>query len=210
MKPTVFQSIHITALVITSIMSFNSSSALAEFNKGQYIDPINAEREGPLIIEEFVDFECSFCAKANDTINAIMQNYGDQIQLIIRHNPLDFNKYSYAAAQAYTAIRLQNSNLADIWRNRIFENQARLSIEGESFIFELAGNLGIDIEKMQSDMKGATVSQILIQDQARFEELGFKGTPSFLIGTETLEGARPYEELKQIIDRQISLKIQKH
>jgi hypothetical protein len=39
------------------------------------------------------------------------------------------------------------------------------------------------------------VAKLLLKDQVRLEDLGFNGTPSFLIGTKSFGSVRSYEEM---------------
>jgi protein-disulfide isomerase len=168
--------------------------------------PSQESLPGPLVIEEFADFECVYCAQGNETMKAISDHYRDKIKLVFRNFPLSFHKYSLLAAKAYTAITLQDQLLAQRWRNRIFENQRRLKEEGETFVFEVATQVGVDLETMKKDMASTVVDQMIEQDRKRAEELGFKGTPSFLIGSERVQGTRSFEEFKNIIDQQLAPK----
>lgn len=200
MKTSFFRSVHITSILLSGILSFAENPIFA----ATVITP----PEGPLIIEEFADFECSYCARSNETMTKILNTYKDQVKLVFRNAPLDFHSRAFMAAQAYTAITLQDPILAEIWRDEIFDNQPRLTSEGETYVFEVASQLGLNITKMKIDMAGPVVAKIIEQDRHRFEELGFKGTPSFLIGTESVQGARSYDDFKQIIDRQLISKLQ--
>lgn len=49
---------------------------------------------------EFSDFECPYCERAEPTIEALMQKYGDRISLEYRHNPLPFHGNAVKAAEA--------------------------------------------------------------------------------------------------------------
>ncbi len=161
------------------------------------------QNHAPLVIEEFADFECTYCSQGNDTMKSIAAEYGEQIKFVFRNFPLSFHKYSLIAAKAHTAIALQDPTIAQRWRDLVFAQQKRLSEEGETFIFEVAAKIGVDLEKMKVDMESPTVTQIIEGNQKRAADLGFKGTPSYLIGTERVQGARSVKEIKQIIDQQL-------
>jgi protein-disulfide isomerase len=199
MKTALLQSVSFRNILLAGVLSFSVVPVIAE-------EP-TPPQQGPLIIEEFADFECSYCAKSNEVMNQLLSDYKDQIKLVFRNAPLDFHANAMMAAKAYVAVALQDQNLSQIWRDEVFRNQIRLTSEGEKFAFEIASQLGINIEKMKLDMASDLVAQLIAQDRQRFEELGFKGTPSFLIGTESVQGSRSYEEFKQIIDRQLKFRI---
>jgi protein-disulfide isomerase len=157
----------------------------------------------PVVIEEFTDFECPFCARGSVTMDKLVQDYGGKVQLVIRNMPLKFHKNAMIAAQAYTAVSLQNQSAAYEFQKQVFAEQGRLESEGEGFLYAVAGKLGIDLPRMKADMKSAKVAEIIAKDQSDFANYGFQGTPSYVIGTEKVQGVRPYGTFKAIIDRQL-------
>ncbi len=119
--------------------------------------------------------------------------------------PLPMHPNALIAAKAFAAVYLQCSALANSFQAQLFANQAEFDKTGEPYLYELAEKIGVDVATMKHDMDGEHVAKILAQDHAEFETHGFKGTPSFMIGTEAVTGARHYAEIKKIVDRQLGL-----
>jgi len=182
------------------ILAMLVSTAQAASNEGCVIaGPANA----PLTIEEYVDFECVYCARGANAMKQVLQEYPDKVKLVLRNMPLDFNAQSLTAAKAFTAIWLQSPSLAYRYQDILFKNQARLGSEGEAFLVEAALSVGADVAQMRADMAGDKVAKILAEDKALAKSYNFKGAPSFRIGNESITGARPYSDYKAIIDRQL-------
>lgn len=157
----------------------------------------------PLVIEQFSDFECSYCAESNETMKLISEHYRDKILLVFRSLPLTFHRNSFIAAKVYAAISLQDPKLANTWKDLIFENQKRLTNEGEAFVYEVANQIGVNLARLRNDVESTVVAKMLEKDKERASQMDLKGTPSFLVGPEKVTGAQSFSDFKKIIDRQL-------
>ncbi len=52
-------------------------------------DHVRGNRNAPVVIVEYSDFECPFCQRHHTTLKAIMEKYGDQVAWVYRHFPLE-------------------------------------------------------------------------------------------------------------------------
>lgn len=157
----------------------------------------------PIIIEEYADFECKYCVRGSKIMREVLKNYPGKIKLVFRNMPLPAHPNADAAAKAFSAVCLQSSSLAEAYQREIFDNQDKLITQGESFLYQTAEKLGADVSQMKVDMKSEIVAQSMAEDQRLADAHNFKGTPSFMIGTESIVGALPYVEIKKIIDKQL-------
>ena len=157
----------------------------------------------PLTVEEFVDFQCPFCAQGARALEAAIKDHPTKVKVILRHRPLPFHPQSLSAAQAVSAVCLQNPALATAFQKEIFDHQDQLKEDGEEFLLETAEKLGLDRSQLEEDMRSPEVAHIISEDEKRADALQFKGTPSFVIGKSTLMGTRPAAEFKKIIEREL-------
>lgn len=174
-------------------------------------DPVGRVISGPenarLTIEEFVDFQCSFCARGSNAMKEVLRDFPGKIRLILRPVALPFHlPTSLTASRAFGAIWLQDPALANAFQGELFARQDRLKNEGSAFIDEVAAKIGADVEKMKAEMNGETVNGFIEDDRRKMEAHGIQGTPSFLIGSELVVGARPYHELKKIVEKELESK----
>ena len=181
-------------LTILSTLMLNAVSAKAGV-------PIAGPANAPVTIEEFVDFECGYCARGANTMKEILKNYPDKVRLVLRSFPV--HEGAVVAAKAFVAVSMQSSSLAYSFQESLFNHQEELREKGEPFLYELAQKLGVDVTQMKTDMNSAAVERSLAEDRSAADAHNFKGTPSFMIGTEPVQGALPYVEIKKIIDRQL-------
>jgi protein-disulfide isomerase len=158
----------------------------------------------PITIQEFSDFECPYCARGAEAMQEVLKNYPGKIKLVFRNMPLSFHKNALTAAKAFRAVCLQSADLANLYQQELFENQDKLASQGDIFLEQVAAKIGVDVQKMKVDMNSDEVAKSIAQDQKLAKSLKFTGTPSFLIGQEKLVGARPYEDFKKIIEKQLN------
>ncbi len=188
---------------LTSLLIFvatNCALAVASQNDAAIAGPDNAQ----ITIEEFADFNCSYCAKAALTMKEVLKSYAGKVKLVFRNAPLPgHGANSLNAAKAFAAVYLQSQSVANSFQEQLFAHQDQLISEGEPFLYETAEKLGININQMKEDMNGEAVAKSLATDQQLWESHHFTGTPSFMIGSKAMTGARSFEAIKKIIDGQL-------
>jgi thiol-disulfide isomerase/thioredoxin len=59
--------------------------------------------KGSIVMVEFSDFECPFCARVLPTVDKVMEDYKGKVRLAFKHNPLPFHQNAMPAAKAGTA-----------------------------------------------------------------------------------------------------------
>jgi len=71
---------------------------------------------------EFSEFQCPFCSRVIPTLDKLVEEYGDKVRVVFRHNPLPFHKNALPATLASEAVRKQAGEKA-FWQmhNMLFE-----------------------------------------------------------------------------------------
>lgn len=88
-------------------------------------DLIVGDASAPVLIVEYTDFECPFCARGNQTLAEIKQLYGPQVKFIKKHLPLPMHNNAKAAALYYEAIISEYGVVkAHNWSDKVFANQS--------------------------------------------------------------------------------------
>jgi predicted DsbA family dithiol-disulfide isomerase len=85
--------------------------------------------------------------------------------------------------------------------DRIFASSKDLSPET---YLRYAGEIGLDIDKYNSDFSSSSVRKAVDDDLAMARELGVSGTPSFFINGRFLSGAQPYAAFARVIDEELA------
>jgi protein-disulfide isomerase len=161
--------------------------------------PVRGAEKAMVTIIEFSDFQCPFCGRVSPTLDQVIDEYGEQVQIAFKHLPLHFHAKAPAAHAASVAADKQGK----FWEmhDKIFENQAQMS---EAKYVEWAGELGLDVERFKRDVASAEVKKIIEDDKQEAAKLGVTGTPSFFINGRFLSGAQPYSAFKAAIERELN------
>lgn len=160
--------------------------------------------DAPITIVEYSDFECPYCSRGYDVVQRVKAEYKGKIKFIYKHLPLDFHPKALPAAKYFEAIALQNTKKAFEFHDTIFENQSQLKSGGDKWMKSIAKSLGINMKKLEKDMKSDKVKKKIDEHIAEARKFGITGTPGFIINGVTLKGAYPFPEFKKIIDRHLS------
>ena len=168
-------------------------------------DAVLGNKNAPVTIIEFSDFQCPFCEKFfTESFSQIKTNYIDtgKVKLVFRDFPLtSIHQYAETAAEATECVRTKGGDTA-FWKmhDKIFENQASLS---EDNLKKWAKDLGYNIDTcLANGEKTAEVNKDLSDGSAA----GVSGTPSFFINGKMVEGAVPYSVFESEINAALNSK----
>jgi protein-disulfide isomerase len=160
-------------------------------------------KTAPITIVEYSDFECPYCSRGYQTIRKVKEAYGDQVRVLFKHLPLEFHPKALPAAKYYEAVALQSQEKAEKFHNELFEKQGSLKSDGETFMKKVAKDLGVDMKKLDKDLKDESLLKRIEADMEEAKKFGISGTPAFIINGVSLRGAYPEEHFKEIIDRHL-------
>jgi len=166
--------------------------------------PKNAPTKGAanakVVIQEFSDFQCPFCSRVLPTLQQLMKEYGDKVQIVWRDYPLPFHNNAQAAAQAAREVFDQKGNKA-FWayHDLLFQNQQALSRADLEKYAEQVG--GIDMTAFKAALDSGKHKAEVDMSMAAVTKAGAQiGTPSFFINGKLLQGAQPYPAFKAAVD----------
>ena len=54
-------------------------------------DHVRGNPDAPVLLIEYSDVDCPFCVRHHDTMNQLLEKYGDQVAWVYRHLPIDQN-----------------------------------------------------------------------------------------------------------------------
>ena len=160
---------------------------------------IRGDKNAPITIVEYSDFQCPYCSRGFQTVEAVREKYGSKVRFIYKHLPLvAIHPNALPAAKWQEAVAIQSPDKAWIFHDTMFKNQSSLS---EDFYRKTVKDLGLNVEKAAKDAQSQAVSDKIEADTKEAKEFGFSGTPGFLINGIPLRGAYPPEEFDKIIKR---------
>jgi protein-disulfide isomerase len=153
-------------------------------------DPVVGNPKGNVTIVEFFDYNCVYCRRVKSALDAVVAKDG-QIRLVYKEFPILGPGSAFASRAALASMR---QGKYEKFHNAMFAFRGRL---GASQVLSIAKAVGLDIEKLKTDMKDPAIAALIKKNHALAQSLGISGTPAFVIGEELVPGAIPADELAQ-------------
>lgn len=155
----------------------------------------HGKADAEVVIVEFSDFSCPYCAQMVSPLQQLAQKYPDQIAIVYRHLPRPGNAYSYKAAIAAECGGRQNLFMRV--RETLFEHQRNAS---ERSFDHLVSSVGIpDATAFNDCLNDADMSKVIDDDVAAATSVGISATPTLVINDKILVGARTFEQLDSFV-----------
>ena len=162
-------------------------------------DPVKGDSKAPITVIEFSDFQCPFCERFyTQTLPQIEENYikTGKVKLVYRDFPLT-SLHPMAQKTAEAAECADDQGKFWEYHNKIFENQAALSIDS---LKKWAADLGLDTGEFNSCLDSGKMASEVNKDLQEGSNAGVQGTPSFIINGQMVSGAQPYSVFQQVFD----------
>ena len=157
-----------------------------------------------ITIVEYTDFECPFCRQERDVLVDILKTYPGKVRLVVKQMPVPAHPHAYAAALMFEAVARQSPAKAYRLYDALYTNQELLKTRGEAYLAEAVKSVGADVALARRDADSDTVKAVVAADQKEGAQLGFTGTPGFLVNGVLLQGTYPKSAFEQIINRQLA------
>jgi protein-disulfide isomerase len=161
--------------------------------------PSKGRADALVTMVEFTDFQCPFCARANATIKQIQDDYGDQLRLVVKQNPLPFHPRARPAAIAALAAHEQGKFFE--YHDKLFANQKTLD---DASLETFAKEVGLDMKKWKKALTDPKIAAAVDRDEALAKSLGAGGTPSFFVNGRFFSGAHPIEVFRAAVDEELA------
>src|SRR5689334_20084698 len=173
-------------------------------------DPLMGDKKARLVLVEFSDFQCPFCARfVHETLPEIEKDYikTGKLKYVFRDFPItSAHKDAFKAALA-AGCALDQGKFWEM-HDRLFENQAAFTVYN---LTQSAEAIGLNKEKFQKCLENNEYATEVQNDFAEGLRAGVNQTPIFFLGlTEpnspkvkvltVISGAKPYAVFKAAID----------
>lgn len=142
--------------------------------------PFKGDREAPVTLVEFSDFQCQYCARFfHDVLPALERDLiaSGKLRFVYRHYPLPVHAHARPAAQAANCAQRQGK----FWEMHdwLFAHQAALD---ESAFARAGRDLSLDVAAYDACRDSPEVRAEVDQDVRDAVKAGVRGTPAFVIG----------------------------
>lgn len=178
-------------------------------------DPVLGDKNAPITLIEFSDYECPFCKRYFDqTFTQIKTKYIDtgKVKLVFRDLPLSFHDpmATKEAVAANCARKQGGDSVYFKYHDEIFK---RTTSNGNGLddqkIRTIATDIGLNLGQFESCLQDKSMEDEVKKDLADAGQAGATGTPTFIIGKSSKDGkvegslvvgAQPFSAFEAVIE----------
>ncbi|MFT3695408.1 MAG: thioredoxin domain-containing protein [Kofleriaceae bacterium] len=172
---------------------------------GQVEGPANA----PVTIVEAFDFACPYCRQVSDTLESLVKSYDGKVRVVYK-NMVVHPQVATAAHLASCAAAKQGKYPQfknELW-TKGFDAYAAARDPGklsEDNVIAIAKGIGLNVDKLKTDMKSDECKQRLAADMAELNKFHVNSTPTLFVNGTHVGGALPEAQFKQMIDEKLKV-----
>ena len=152
--------------------------------------------EAPVTLMEFGEYESEACAKANEVVKQLLEEYEGKIKFNFRHFPQTrIHQRSLKAGEAAVAAAQQGK----FWEmhNILFQNRRQL---GTVSLKLHSREAGVSNKKFLEDLVNGKYGWQVQDDLKEGLDRGVKDVPAFFINDEPFTGKPTFDNLSTAID----------
>ncbi len=154
------------------------------------------EKNAPVTLMEFGEYENEDCAKANEIVKQLLEEYEGKIRFQFRHFPLTMiHQRSLKASESAVAAGQEGK----FWEmhNVLFSNRRNL---GTTSLKLYSKEAGVKSKKFLDDLVNGTFGWQVQDDLKEGLDRGVKELPAFFINDEKFVGKPTYANLSAAIE----------
>jgi len=156
--------------------------------------PVIGNPKGDVTIVEFFDYNCGYCKRVLPAVQELIKE-DKGLKVVFKDIPILGPSSETAAKWALAAQR----------HNKYFEfHQALMSHKGpitDETLTKVATDLELDPARLKKDAETTDVLLQIERNRSLFSQMGFGGTPAFIIGEEIVPGAVSKDEMQKLIQQ---------
>lgn len=177
------------AQLAASAQALQSQRALLENDPNA---PTVGDANASATIVEFFDYNCPYCKRAAADVKALLAADSD-VRVVYREWPI-LGEASVFAARAALAARAQGKYEEMHWA--LMELRGRAE---EASVLAAARDIGLDVDQLLVDMQSEEITAHITASRGLAQDLGFTGTPAFVIGQALVPGAVGLSDLQSLV-----------
>jgi len=156
-----------------------------------------------VVITEYSDYQCPFCARFTlDILPQLQNDYIEtgKVKFIFKDFPIPNHKYAQMEAQATYCAGEQNEEYFWKFHVSLFENQKDITKDD---LIKRAEAMGINTNVFRSCLDSDKYKNLVLRNRQDGLKAGVNGTPTIFINNEKIMGIQPYENLVKIIETEL-------
>ncbi len=190
-----------------SQIDINGDTLTAQIRAVTKDDHILGNLNAKVIIVEYSDTECPFCKVFHATLAKIVSQYTGKVAWVYRHYPIaQLHQKAFHEAEATECAWDQGGNSA-FWKytNELYKRTGSNDALPVEELPKIAKAVGLNVATFNTCLDSGKFAAKINADIVDGQLNGVKGTPSSFIlvdgkVVDTIDGAQPFEGVKQKID----------
>ena len=153
--------------------------------------------DAPVTLVEFFDPSCEACRAFHPTVMEIKKQFPTQVRVVLRYTV--FHQGSDEAVRILEVARMQDKFEQVL--DALLEKQPTWALhDGPQMdvAWRVAGAVGLDLKKAESDRLFPGITGVLNQDMADVEAVGIRQTPTFFLDGKRLENVSPESLIAEV------------
>lgn len=155
-------------------------------------DAVIGNPKGDVTVVEFMDYNCGWCKRSLSEVQALLEK-DKNLKIVLKEFPI-FGQHSEFAARAALASKKQDMYWP--FHVALFSHEGQIT---EEVVREIAKAEGLDVAKLEEDMKDKQVLDTISANYDLAKELKLNGTPAFIVDEKVYPGYIPLTELEGAI-----------
>jgi len=155
--------------------------------------------DAPVVVVEFIDFECPFCRQAaTDIIPELVRRYPKDVRIEFRMLPVEMHPGARVAAKAALAAPRQGKfgALSDaLWAE---------PAHGLESLRKMATDAALDLARFDTDLEDKALEAVIDEDVALANRLGVLGTPGFFVNGRFIDGLQDLATYLTLVDEELA------
>jgi protein-disulfide isomerase len=156
--------------------------------------PFVGNAQGDVTVVAFIDYNCGYCKKANNAINALLSS-DVGVKVVYHLHPILGEGSEYIAKIALAVNHLAPSKFQAV-HNKLMEHQ----INSKDDIVKILEANELSFENIQNIMESLEVKNAMEKSSLLASYIGATGVPTIVIADQFYPGFLELDRMKQIID----------
>lgn len=163
-------------------------------------NPIRGEKDAPLTLIMFIDFECPYCQKSYPIVESVVARYGPTIKVVFKHFPIP-SAHPNAVLAGVAATCAHDQGGFWPYYQKLFQTK-KLT---EPDLLATANTIGLQPTTFQACLKREDHIKELTQDLRDGVALNVGGTPTYFLNGKEIKGVISETQWDTLILEQLQL-----
>ncbi len=158
------------------------------------LTPVLGNPDGDKVVIKFNDYLCTFCKRVAPEVQKLINNHPD-VKVLVKELSFRGPQSAVNARASMAFYALFPEKYAEF-----HEQLLKRAPRSEAQLMEIAGNLGVDTDKLKEEMDKQKYKDEVQKMLRLSTTIGVRGTPAFIINEQMIPGAIGYAQMKQALE----------